>query len=115
MRRTARRGRTAGGAGTAYRRVMSAMAVVYEVEDPMTAHAGGTAGGGAEVTVVRVHAAPVAPGRPGVPGPRTFCGRDTFAMRAAPRQPAGQPGPAWYDAGYADRVCPACDDVVGTG
>ncbi|MFJ6783802.1 hypothetical protein [Streptomyces yangpuensis] len=94
---------------------MSAMAVVYEVEDPVTAHADGTGGGDGEAAVVRVHAAPVAPGMPGVPGPRTFCGRDTFAMRAAPRQPAGRPGPSWYDPGYADRVCPACDDAVGTG
>ncbi|MFD9085122.1 hypothetical protein ACFQ7B_40580 [Streptomyces erythrochromogenes] len=94
---------------------MSAMAVVYEVEDPVAAHAGGPADAGGEVVVVRVHAAPTAPGMPGVPGPRTFCGRDTFAMRAAPQRPAGQPGPTWYDAGYADRVCPACDDVVGTG
>ncbi|MFD6229783.1 hypothetical protein ACFWFZ_23350 [Streptomyces sp. NPDC060232] len=92
---------------------MSAMAVVYEVEDPVAAHPGGIAAGGGEAAVVRVHAAPAAPGRPGVPGPRTFCGRDTFAMRAA-GQPAGQPGAMWYDAQYADRVCPACDDAVGT-
>ncbi|MEU4359732.1 hypothetical protein [Streptomyces virginiae] len=99
---------------------MSAMAVVYEVEEPVAAHPDGTVDGGGEAVVVRVHAAPAAPGMSGVPGPRTFCGRDTFAMRAAPPQPgqagqpAGQPGATWYDTEYADRVCPACDDAVGT-
>ncbi|MFE0012953.1 hypothetical protein, partial [Streptomyces erythrochromogenes] len=71
---------------------MSAMAVVYEVEDPVAAHAGGPADAGGEVVVVRVHAAPTAPGMPGVPGPRTFCGRDTFAIRAAPQRPGGGGG-----------------------
>ncbi|MFE0583426.1 MULTISPECIES: hypothetical protein [unclassified Streptomyces] len=94
---------------------MSGMAVVYEVEDPAAAHAGGAGGAGGEAAVVRVHAAPAAPGMPGVPGPRTYCGRDTFAMRAAPRTPAERPGPTWYEDGYADRVCPACDEAVGTG
>ncbi len=103
------------------------MTVVYEVEDPAAAHPGGAAPDSGAAAVVRVHAAPAAPGLPGVPGPRTFCGRDTFAMRAAAPQPvgeprgqsggrtAGEPGAAWYDEVYADLVCPACDDAVGTG
>ncbi|MFG2983862.1 hypothetical protein ACGFYQ_21865 [Streptomyces sp. NPDC048258] len=79
---------------------MSGNVVVYEVGQP-------------EASVRRVHAAPAAPGTTKVPGPRTFCGKDTFAMETASWTPSGDPGSAWYPAQYADRVCAACEDVVG--
>lgn len=98
---------------------MSGIVVVYEIDEPAAAHGSGGASAGGDATVLRVHAAPAAPGMT-VPGPRTFCGRDTFAMRTAPWQPAGQPGSgepgsAWCAPEYADRLCPACDDAVGGG
>ncbi|MFF4582256.1 hypothetical protein [Streptomyces sp. NPDC001389] len=81
---------------------MSETVVVYEYDRP-----------GGEGSVLRVHAAPAAPGRSSVRGPRTLCGRDTFAMETAPRQPSGEPGAPWYPQEYADRVCPACADAAG--
>lgn len=88
------------------------MVVVYEVDEPVTAHGSEGRARGGEVVVRRVHAAPAAPGSTSVPGPRTFCGRDTFAMETASRQPDGGPSPAWYAPEYAGRVCPACDEAV---
>ncbi|MEU9085356.1 hypothetical protein [Streptomyces sp. NPDC048357] len=85
---------------------MSEFVVVYEL---------GEAAEGGEPSVRHVHAAPAAPGMTAVPGPRTFCGRDTFAMRRASWQPPGQPGSAWCDPQYASLVCPACDDEAGDG
>ncbi|MFD4247803.1 hypothetical protein ACFWP3_40415 [Streptomyces sp. NPDC058525] len=78
---------------------MSGIVVVYEVDrqDP---------------TVRRVHAAPAAPGSNAAAGPRTLCGRDTFAMEAAPWTPAAEPGATWYPPQHADLRCPACDDAV---
>ncbi len=94
---------------------MSGTVVVYELDETVTAPDPGGPAGGGDAVVLRVHAAPAAPGMTAVPGPRTFCGRDTFAMQAASWQPAGQPGTTWYDPQYASRVCPACDDAVGNG
>ncbi|MFJ3726727.1 hypothetical protein ACIPYQ_29780 [Streptomyces sp. NPDC090045] len=85
---------------------MSEFVVVYELDEPAE---------DGRLPVHRVHAAPAAPGMTAVPGPRTFCGRDTFAMQRASWQPPGQPGSAWYDPQYAGRVCPACDDAAGDG
>lgn len=82
---------------------MSGFLVVYEVSRD------------GEGTVLRVHAVPAAPGTTSVPGPRTFCGRDTFAMTAAAARPNADPGAEWYPAEYADRLCPGCDDAVGGG
>ncbi|OEJ30925.1 hypothetical protein [Streptomyces subrutilus] len=78
---------------------MSGIVVVYEVGRP-------------DPSVRRVHAAPTAPGQTSVPGPRTLCGRDTFAMEAAPWTPAAEPGATWYPPQHADLVCAACDDAV---
>ncbi|WP_405981844.1 hypothetical protein [Streptomyces sp. NBC_00158] len=86
---------------------MSGTVVVYEYDGA----AGAAPGAGA--AVLRVHAAPAAPGQSGVRGPRTLCGRDTFAMGTAPWQPSGHPGSGWYPPEHADRICPACDDVAG--
>lgn len=65
--------------------------------------------------VVRVHAAPAAPDTTSVPGPRTFCGRDTFAMVVTVPQPSRRAGAPWYPPQHAGRLCPACDDVLGDG
>ncbi|MYW16460.1 hypothetical protein GT039_12820 [Streptomyces sp. SID2955] len=92
---------------------MSGIVVVYELDRP---------GGDAQRRPRRVHAAPVAPGRPDAAGPRTLCGRDTFAMekaRSAPATspgarsaPSATPGTPWYPAEYAAAVCPECDAVM---
>ncbi len=92
---------------------MSEIVVVYELDQPAAAHTPGHAAPAAEPSVVRVHATPAAPGRPSAPGPRTFCGRDTFAMAPARRQPAEHPGSPWYAPEYAELVCSACDAAVG--
>ncbi|MEU9146833.1 hypothetical protein [Streptomyces sp. NPDC048349] len=78
---------------------MSGIVVMYEVEQP-------------DLTVRRVHAAPAAPGTTSVPGPRTLCGKDTFAMQTAPAPPSTDPGAPWYPPQQADLRCPACDDAV---
>ncbi|MFB7467376.1 hypothetical protein ACFCZ1_28470 [Streptomyces sp. NPDC056224] len=79
---------------------MSGNVVVYETGQP-------------EASVLRVHAAPAAPGTTTVPGPRTFCGKDTFAMETASWTPSAEPGSAWYPAEHEDRVCAACEDAMG--
>ncbi|GAA0419177.1 hypothetical protein [Streptomyces luteireticuli] len=85
--------------------------VVYEL-DPSAGTAGTGPGGGTRTPVRRVHAAPGAPGAPSSPGPRTVCGRDTFAMARASWQPSGQPGSPWYPSEHADRVCDDCASVM---
>ncbi|MEV5240415.1 hypothetical protein AB0K89_15130 [Streptomyces cinnamoneus] len=93
---------------------MTEIIVVYELDRAPTA-AGRAPGGasGAEGTPVvrQVHAAPAAPGSSAL-GPRTFCGKDTFAMEAAPWKPSEHPGSSWYTPEHADRVCSACDAVL---
>ncbi|MFD7256083.1 hypothetical protein [Streptomyces sp. NPDC059874] len=83
---------------------MSEIVVVYELDKPTA--------GDAEPSVLRVHAVPAAPGRAAVAGPRTYCGRDTFAMEVSPWKPAEHPGATWYAPEYASLVCAACDDAV---
>ncbi|WP_371679882.1 hypothetical protein [Streptomyces sp. NBC_01276] len=92
---------------------MSETVVVYEY--PSGDSPPGDAASGDERLPLRVHAAPAAPGRTSVRGPRTLCGRDTFAMETAPWRPAEHPDAPWYPPRYADRVCPACDDAAGEG
>lgn len=82
--------------------------VVYEIDNPAAAP------GGAEPQVRTVHAAPAAPGTPGTTGPRTLCGKDTFAMVRARRQPAEHEGARWYPPEHASLVCPDCDAVIET-
>lgn len=62
--------------------------------------------------VRRVHAAPAAPGAPSTPGPRTLCGKDTFAMEPSTWKPAEHPGSPWYTPKYAAQVCNACDTAM---
>ncbi|MFD3551630.1 hypothetical protein [Streptomyces goshikiensis] len=80
---------------------MSGVVVVYELDQLA-----------AEPAVRRVHAAPAAPGSTSVRGPRTMCGRDTFAMETADRQPSDRPGTPWYDPAHAALVCPDCDAAM---
>ncbi|MFF4834959.1 hypothetical protein [Streptomyces sp. NPDC001315] len=91
---------------------MSGIVVVYELDKPV---ATGTSPGGRrgeERTVRRVHAAPAAPGAPTETGPRTLCGKDTFAMETACWKPSGHPGAPWCPAEHASVVCPDCDAVM---
>ncbi|MEU9453248.1 hypothetical protein [Streptomyces sp. NPDC048277] len=81
--------------------------VVYELDRPTAAP-----GGGAQRRVRRVHAAPAAPGSRTVAGPRTLCGKDTFAMETTGRRPSEHPGAPWYPTEHASVVCQDCDAVM---
>ncbi|KOV95971.1 hypothetical protein [Streptomyces sp. NRRL B-3648] len=91
---------------------MSAIVVVYELEQPAAAPAPAAGPPGAGRLPRRVHAAPAAPGQADAVGPRTLCGKDTFAMARARRTPSGRPGEPWYPDEYASVVCPDCDAVM---
>ncbi|MFF1409960.1 hypothetical protein ACFVX6_09230 [Streptomyces sp. NPDC058289] len=79
---------------------MSGIVVVYELDHPVAG------------SVHRVHAAPTTPGGGSERGPRTMCGKDTFAMETADWKPADHPD-AWCPPEYADAVCPGCEAVMG--
>ena len=91
---------------------MSEIVVVYELEQQVAARPPAEEPPDAERLPRRVHAAPAAPGRSDAAGPRTLCGRDTFAMAKAPRPPSARPGEPWYPEAYASLVCPDCDAVM---
>ncbi|MER7463020.1 hypothetical protein [Streptomyces sp. NPDC097981] len=91
---------------------MSGIIVVHELDMPAPARTGKGPVHGAQAAVRRVHAAPAAPGTTTEPGPRTLCGKDTFAMEAAPRPPSGQPGSPWYAPAEAELVCSSCDAAM---
>ncbi|WP_333777133.1 hypothetical protein [Streptomyces sp. IBSBF 3136] len=99
---------------------MSEIVVVYELDQPAAGHAppaGAPGSPGAPGTAWaprRVHAAPAAPGRSGAAGPRTLCGKDTFAMDKGRRMSAEEPETPWYPAEHASRVCPDCAAVMET-
>ncbi|MEU2599863.1 hypothetical protein [Streptomyces hirsutus] len=93
---------------------MSGIVVVYELDKPMAPRISPGVPACAERPVRRVHAAPSAPGAPATTGPRTLCGKDTFAMEKASWKPSECPGAPWYPAGYASVVCPDCDAVIET-
>ncbi|MFJ9820636.1 hypothetical protein ACIRU3_36270 [Streptomyces sp. NPDC101151] len=88
--------------------------VVYELDRTVATGSLPGTPDGAERRVRRVHAAPAAPGTPTATGPRTLCGKDTFAMETAGWNPSEHPGAAWYPAEYASVVCPDCDAVIET-
>lgn len=91
---------------------MSEIVVVYELDKPVATHPSAAGPPDTERLPRRVHAAPAAPGRPDAAGPRTLCGKDTFAMEKAHGQPSEHPGAPWYPAEYASLVCPDCDAVM---
>jgi hypothetical protein len=91
---------------------MSEIVVVYELDEPVAGHTSAADSPDTERLPRRVHAAPAAPGRPDAAGPRTLCGKDTFAMEKAPGQASELPGAPWYPAEYASLVCPDCDAVM---
>ncbi|GAA3106642.1 hypothetical protein GCM10017687_18080 [Streptomyces echinatus] len=84
---------------------MSGIVVVYELDRPAA---------DARPHPRRVHAAPTAPGRTDAAGPRTLCGKDTFAMETAGPAPSDAAPASWYPAEHASLVCPDCDDVMET-
>ncbi|WP_327135032.1 hypothetical protein OG311_35090 [Streptomyces sp. NBC_01343] len=95
---------------------MSGIIVVHELETPAPSRpAAGGPDPGAGAAVRQVHAAPAAPGTTSEPGPRTLCGRDTFAMRAAVWTPSGEPGSPWYPPEEEGLVCPSCDAAMDDG
>ncbi|MEU6776882.1 hypothetical protein [Streptomyces sp. NPDC046759] len=88
--------------------------VVYELDKPVATRSSAGSVSGGERRVRRVHAAPAAPGSRTVAGPRTLCGKDTFAMETARWEPSEQPGAPWYPAEHASVVCPECAAVIET-
>ncbi|MBT2511408.1 hypothetical protein J7I98_37500 [Streptomyces sp. ISL-98] len=93
---------------------MSDIVVVYELDKPMATRSSLRTPAGAERPVRRVHAAPSAPGAPATTGPRTLCGKDTFAMETADWKLSEYSGAPWYPTEYASVICPDCDAVIET-
>ncbi|WP_405576482.1 hypothetical protein [Streptomyces sp. NBC_01092] len=91
---------------------MSDIVVVYELDKPTATRSSPVSPGEEERPVRRVHAAPTAPGMPTATGPRTLCGKDTFAMETARCSPSEHRGAPWYPTEYASVVCPDCDAVM---
>ncbi|KOV60378.1 hypothetical protein [Streptomyces sp. MMG1121] len=86
--------------------------VVYELDKAVATRSSAAPPSGAQRRVRKVHAAPAAPGSRTAAGPRTLCGKDTFAMETAGWKPSGHPGAPWYPAEHASVVCPDCDAVL---
>jgi hypothetical protein len=91
---------------------MSDIVVVYELDKPVAMRSSHGSPGDVERPLRSVHAAPTAPGSPTTTGPRTFCGKDTFAMETARYRPSEHPEAPWYPDEYASVVCPDCDAVM---
>ncbi|MFD9124898.1 hypothetical protein [Kitasatospora sp. NPDC059571] len=88
---------------------MSDVVVLLELEPSTEVLDAGEVDVGARIRWV--HAAPPDPGRPGRPGPVTFCGLDTRDLEREPYRPAG-PGATWYPPSQTTRHCLACDSAV---
>ncbi|WP_327319369.1 hypothetical protein [Streptomyces sp. NBC_01235] len=93
---------------------MSEIVVVYELDKPIAKRSSLGTPAAEEPPVRTVHAAPSAPGAPTATGPRTLCGKDTFAMETARWKPSEHPTAPWYPAEYASAVCSDCDAVIKT-
>ncbi|MEH0573988.1 MULTISPECIES: hypothetical protein [Streptomyces] len=93
---------------------MSEIVVVYELDKPAARGSSPGAAAAEALPVRRVHAAPSVPGAPTATGPRTLCGKDTFAMEKARRQPSEHPTATWYPPEYTSVVCSDCDAVINT-
>jgi hypothetical protein len=88
---------------------MGEIVVVYELDKAVATRVPR----GEERPVRRLHAAPTAPGTSATAGPRTLCGKDTFAMQATGWKPSEHPDTQYHEA-YASVVCPGCDAVMET-
>ncbi|MEU6092153.1 hypothetical protein ABZ865_36360 [Streptomyces sp. NPDC047085] len=88
--------------------------VVYELVKPAATRSASGTPDEVERRVRRVHAAPAAPGSHTAVGPRTLCGKDTFAMETSHWKPSDHPGEPWYPAEYASLVCTDCNAVIET-
>lgn len=94
---------------------MGEVLVVYELDKAVATRSSPRVARGAERPVHRVHAAPTAAsGTPDATGPRTLCGKDTFAMETSHWKPSEHPEASWYPAEYASSVCPDCNAVMET-
>lgn len=91
---------------------MSEIVVVYELDKSAADRTSPGVPHGAERPVRRVHAAPAAPGEHTAAGPRTLCGKDTFAMETSSWKALEDSGAAWYPEEYVSVVCPDCDAVM---
>ncbi len=89
---------------------MGEIVVVYELDKAVATRVPR----GEERPVRRVHAAPTAPGAPTASGPRTLCGKDTFAMETTGWKPSEHPEAPWCPEEYASVVYPECDAVMKT-
>lgn len=101
------------GRPAAYCGGMGEIVVVYELDNPMAKRSSLGIAAGEQRPVRKLHAAPSAPGEPSATGPRTLCGKDTFAMQTACWKPS-HPGAPWYPVQYASVVCSDCDAVIET-
>jgi hypothetical protein len=108
------RGHGRVGRASAYCGGMGEIVVVYELDKPMARRSSPGIPAGEERSVRKVHAAPSAPGAPSSTGPRTLCGKDTFAMQTACWKPSAHPGAPWYPVQYVSVVCSDCDAVIET-
>lgn len=90
---------------------MSEIFVMYELDQPGAARSINGASLVEGRPVRCVHAAPAAPGSTTTPGPRTLCGKDTFAMHPSPGRPTDSDS-SWCTAEYAQLVCAQCDAVM---
>lgn len=102
------------GRPAAYCGGMGEIVVVYELDNPMAKRSSLGIATGEERPVRKLHAAPSAPGEPSATGPRTLCGKDTFAMQTACWKPSAHPGAPWYPVQYVSVVCSDCDAVIET-
>lgn len=102
------------GRPAAYCGGMGEIVVVYELDNPMAKRSSLGIAAGEQRSVRKLHAAPSAPGEPSATGPRTLCGKDTFAMQTACWKPSEHPGAPWYPVQYASVVCSDCDAVIET-
>ncbi|MCX5441446.1 hypothetical protein OHB53_07960 [Streptomyces sp. NBC_00056] len=93
---------------------MGEVLIVYELDKAVTTRDSPRVPRGTDRAVRRVHAAPAAPGTPTATGPRTLCGKDTFAMETPSWKPSEHSEGPWYPEEYASAVCPDCDAVMET-
>ncbi len=85
---------------------MASIVILLELEPSTEVLDAGEVDLGARVRFV--HAAPADPDVPEDPGPRTFCGVETFGLEYEAYRPVG-PGAPWYPPEYRSRRCRECE------